>query len=55
MMHFIQHFFLCRPADSTKSEEAGIEPAGATLALAVRRADNSAWSHPHRLDLIHVV
>jgi hypothetical protein len=24
-MHFIQHGFICRPSDSTVSEDAGIE------------------------------
>ncbi len=42
-----QHCFICRPSDSTVSEDAGIEPrAVATLALTVRR-DLTA-----RLDLI---
>jgi hypothetical protein len=34
--YFIQHGFICRPSDSTVSEDAGIEPgAVATSALAV--------------------
>jgi hypothetical protein len=33
-MYFIQHCFICRPSDSTVSEDAGIEPRTvATLAL----------------------
>ncbi len=44
----IQHCFICRPSDSTVSEDAGIEPRTvATTALAVRRSNNSALSHPH--------
>jgi hypothetical protein len=36
-MYDIQHCFICRPSDSTVSEDAGIEPRTvATLALAVR-------------------
>jgi hypothetical protein len=36
-MYFIQHRFICRPSDSTVSEDAGIEPRTvATVALAVR-------------------
>jgi hypothetical protein len=39
-MYFIQHCFICRPSDSTVSEDAGIEPrTDATLALAVRRTN----------------
>jgi hypothetical protein len=37
-MYFIQHCFVCRPLDSTVSEDAEIEPRTvATSALAVRR------------------
>jgi hypothetical protein len=47
-MYFIQHYFICRPSDSTVSADAGIEPMTvATSALAVRRSNNT-W-----LDLIH--
>ncbi len=54
-MYNIQHCFICRPSDSTVSEDAGIElRTVATTALAVRRSDHSARSHPQtRLDLIH--
>jgi hypothetical protein len=45
-MHFVQHCFICRPSDSTVSEDDVIEPRTvATLALAVRR---SARSHPQK-------
>ncbi len=38
-MYFIQHCCICRPSDSTVSEDAGIEPRTvATSALAVRRS-----------------
>jgi hypothetical protein len=38
-MYDIKHCFICRPSDSTVSEDAGIEPRTvATTALAVRRA-----------------
>jgi hypothetical protein len=47
-MYDIQHCFICRPTDSTVSEDAGIEPRPvATRALAVRRSNHSARSHPH--------
>ncbi len=40
------HCFICRPLDST-SKDAGIEPRTvATTALAVRRSNHSARSHP---------
>jgi hypothetical protein len=43
--YFIQHCFA--PPDSTVSEDAGIEPRTvATSALAVRRSNRSARSHP---------
>jgi hypothetical protein len=46
-MYDIQHSVICRPSDSTVSEDAGIEPRTvATTALAVRRSNNSARSHP---------
>jgi hypothetical protein len=48
--------FICLPSDSTVSEDAGIEPRTvATLAMAVRRTNHSARSHPLELavDLIH--
>jgi hypothetical protein len=45
-MYFIQHCFICRPSDSTVSEDAGIEPRTvATSALAVRRFNQLARSH----------
>jgi hypothetical protein len=47
-MHYIQHCFICRPSDSTVSEDAEIEPRTvATSALTVRRSNH------YRLDLIH--
>ncbi len=47
-MYDTQHCFICRPSDSTVSEDAGIEPRTvATTALAVRRDNHSARSHPH--------
>ena len=43
----IQHYFICRQSDSTVSENAGIEPRTvATSALALRRPNHSARSHP---------
>ncbi len=46
-LYDIQHYFICRPSDSTMSEDAGIEPRiVATMALAVRRFNHSARSHP---------
>jgi hypothetical protein len=46
-MYFIQHCVICCPSNSTVSEDAGIEPRTvATLALAVRRSNLSARSHP---------
>ncbi len=46
-MYFIQQCFICRPSDSTVSEDAGIEPrTAATLALTDRHSDHSARSHP---------
>jgi hypothetical protein len=46
--YFIQYCFICRPSDSAVSEDAGIEPRTAvTSALAVRRSNYSARSHPH--------
>jgi hypothetical protein len=42
-MYFIQHYFICRPSDSSLSEDAGIEPRTvATLALAVRWSNHKA-------------
>jgi hypothetical protein len=47
-IYYIQHRFVCRPSDSTVSEDAGIETRTvATSALAVRRSNHSARSHPH--------
>jgi hypothetical protein len=47
LMFFIQHCLICRASDSTVSEDAGTEPRiVATLALAVRRSNHSAGSHP---------
>jgi hypothetical protein len=47
-MYSIQHCFICRPSDSTVSENAGFEPGTvATTALAVRRSDHLARSHPY--------
>ncbi len=47
-MYDIQHCFICRPLDSTLSEDVEIDPRTvATTALAVRRSNHSARSHPH--------
>jgi hypothetical protein len=48
-MYVIQHCFVCRPSDSTVSEDAGIESSiVATLALTARRRSNhSAISLSH--------
>jgi hypothetical protein len=41
-------YFICRPSDSTVSEDAGIAHGTvATLVLAARRSNRSASSHPH--------
>jgi hypothetical protein len=61
-MYHIQHCFICRPLDSTVSEDAGIEPRTvATTALAVRHSNHSARSLPShpvdeisKLDKLHV-
>jgi hypothetical protein len=46
-MNCIQHCFICRPLESTVSEDAGIEPRTvATSAWAVRRSNHWAKSHP---------
>ncbi len=46
-MYVIQHCFICRPLDSTVSEDAGIDPRTvATLALTARRSYHLARSHP---------
>jgi hypothetical protein len=48
-IYFIQHCVICRPSDSTVSEDAGIEPRTvATSVLAVGRSIHA------RLDLIHI-
>jgi hypothetical protein len=54
-MNCIQHCFICRPSDSTVSEDAGIEPRTvATSALTVRRSSHTWLDLIHtRLDLIH--
>jgi hypothetical protein len=40
-MYYIQHCFICRPSDSTVSEDAGTEPRTVgTSALAVRRSNH---------------
>jgi hypothetical protein len=47
-MYCIKPYFICRPSDSTVSEDAGLEPRTvATTALIVRRYNNSAKSHPN--------
>ncbi len=41
-MYFIQHCFICRPSDSTVSEDAEIEQkTDVTSALAVRRSNHA--------------
>jgi hypothetical protein len=48
-MYDIQHCFICHPSDSTVSKDAGIETSTvATTALAARRSNHSARSHPLR-------
>ncbi len=58
-MYSFQHWFICRPSDSTVSDDVGIEPRTvATSALAVRPSNHSArstphsaWSHPQIFDI----
>ncbi len=51
-LYCIQHCFICRPSDSTLSEDAVIEPRTvATTAMTVRRSNHSAKSHPLLVDL----
>jgi hypothetical protein len=46
-MYDIQHCFVCRSSDATVSEDAGFElRTVAITALAVRRCNHSARSHP---------
>jgi hypothetical protein len=46
-MYDIKHCFICLPSDSTLTENAGIDfRTTATTALAVRRSNHSARSHP---------
>jgi hypothetical protein len=46
-MYVIQHCFICRPSDTSVSEDAGIEPRTVpTLALTARRSNHLARSHP---------
>jgi hypothetical protein len=52
-MCIIHRCIICRPSDSTLSEDAGIGPRTvATWALTARRSNHSARSQP-LLDLIH--
>jgi hypothetical protein len=54
-MYYIQHSFICRPSNSTVSEDAGIELwTVATTTLAVRRCNHSARSHPLHPILLHI-
>ncbi len=47
VQYFIQHCFICRPSDSTVSEDDETEPRTVPpLALAVRPSNHSARSHP---------
>ncbi len=47
-MYVIQHCFICRPSETTVSEDAGIEPRSvAALTLTARRSNHSARSHTH--------
>ncbi len=46
----IQHYFICRPSDSTVSEDAGIKPRTiTTLALTARRPNHLARFHPKKI------
>jgi hypothetical protein len=52
-MNDIQHCFICRPSDSTVSEDAGIEPKTvAATALTVRRSNRSSRSHPQLITYV---
>ncbi len=47
LLYFIRHCFLCRPSDSTVSEDAGTEHMTvATLSLTFTRSKQSARSRP---------
>ncbi len=49
--YFIQHCFICRPSDSTVSEDAVIEPCRTVATLAMANSQSDAVTI--RLDLIH--
>ncbi len=47
-MYDIHHCFICRPSDSTVSEDVGIDTRKVAITtLAVRRSNHSARSNPH--------
>ncbi len=48
-MYFIQHCFICRPSDSTVSEDARNKPRTVATLEFARRSNHSARSHPSRL------
>jgi hypothetical protein len=49
----IQQFFICRPSDSTVSEDAGIEPRTvATLALTARRSNHPSFAYQCRVSFV---
>jgi hypothetical protein len=53
-MYVIQHVFICRPSDSTVSEDAGIEPRTvAPLALPANALTTQLDLNHSQLDLIH--
>jgi hypothetical protein len=51
LMYVIQHYFTCRPSDSTVSEDAVLTVA--ILALSARCSNHLVRSHPQGLGLIH--
>jgi hypothetical protein len=51
--YVVQHCFICRPSDSSVSEDARIKSKTvATLALTARRSNQSARSHPYYICLL---
>ncbi len=51
LMYCIQHCFICRPSESTVSEDAGIEPRTFANFVIGSHSNHSDRSHHTRLEL----
>ncbi len=53
-MYVLQHCFICRPSNSTVSEDGGTEPKAVATVITARRFNQSAKSHQQKIKVSYL-